>query len=84
MESMVILRSEPKYAQCSSSIFLHFVLVIVAQQATNGKLATFDPDFCSLAHGLKCHETAISTAHEAVRIVRLLDGPRIRFQFPGL
>jgi len=83
MEPMIVLRSEPKDAKRTARIFLRLILVIITQQAANGEFSAFDPDLGSFAHGLECHETAISAAHKAIRVIWVFYGPRVRLQLPA-
>ena len=80
MEPMIVLRSEPKDTQRTTSILLRLILVIVTQQTAHGEFSAFDPDLGGFAHGLERHETAIGAAHKAIRVIWVFHRPRVWLQ----
>lgn len=82
VKPVVILRCEAENDERASYIPFRLVLVRVAKEPRNSKLAALDPQFCRFTCRLERHEPAVCPAHETIRVLGRLDRPRIWSQFP--
>ena len=66
---MIILRSQAEDRECSIGVPLRLVLVRIPEEASDAELAAFDPELGGFVDGGKCHEAAVRSADEPVRVV---------------
>jgi len=76
---MVVLWCEAEDDQSTANIAFCLVLVCVAEESRNSKLAALDPQSRRFASRLKRHEPAVCAAHKTVRVVGGLNWPCIGF-----
>jgi len=78
---MIVLRSQTEDRQCTPSVSLGLVLVLVPKKTSDGEFAAFDPKLRSFVDGAEGHESTVCGTDEAVWVFKVFDWTCRRLEF---